>query len=279
MPPYRKHIIFLHIPKTGGTTLRDIFSRQYKKDETILTKRLIESENIIKGLNDKEKNRILMIQGHMQFGLHKYFNNNFKYFTMMREPVKRVLSQYTYLLSLKNDPHNLSTDSREMTIREYYDSEISPQLTNTQTQCISGTLFDNDSSEASSNRILEKAKQNLEKHFPVIGLTERFNETLLLLKRELGWKTPYYSRANVTKKKPGRVNIREDDIEFVKEKNHLDIQLYDFATGLFNEKMNDVNHGFQDELKRFNRNNKIRAAFYAMPRIKRKINRIFNSAE
>ncbi len=175
MPPYRKHIIFLHIPKTGGTTLRDIFHRQYKKDESILTKRLIESENIIKGLKDEEKNRILMIQGHMKFGLHGYFNNQFKYFTMMREPVKRVLSQYTYLLSLKNNPHNQSTDSGEMTIREYYDSGVSPQLTNGQTQLISGILIDNDSSEISSNRILEKAKQTLEKHFLLVGLTERFN--------------------------------------------------------------------------------------------------------
>ena len=277
MPPYRKHIIFLHIPKTGGTTLRDIFNRQYKNNESILTKRLIESENIIKGLNDEEKNRILMIQGHMQFGLHRYFNNNFKYFTMMREPVKRVLSQYTYFLSLKNNPYGLSTGSKEMTIRELYESEIGPQLTNTQSQCISGTLIDNDSSEVSSDRILEKAKQNLEKHFLLVGLTERFNETLLLLKRELGWNAPYYSRANVTKKIQGRGNIPEDDIEFVKEKNHLDLQLYDFATALFNEKLNDSDHGFQDELKRFNRNNKIRAAFYAMPRLKRKIDRMFKS--
>lgn len=279
MPPYRKHIIFLHIPKTGGTTLRDIFSRQYKKDESILTNRLIESENIIKALKDEEKNRILMIQGHMKFGLHRYFNSQFKYVTMMREPVKRVLSQYTYLLSLKNNPFDQSTDSGEMTIREYYDSGASPQLTNGQTQLISGVLIDNDSSEISSNRILEKAKQNLEKHFLVVGLTEKFNETLLLLKRELGWKTPYYSRANVTKKKQGRGDIRKDDIEFVKEKNHLDIQLYDFATGLFNEKLNDINQGFQDQLKRFNRNNKFRAAFYTMPRLKRKINRIFKSVK
>ena len=278
MPPYRKHIIFLHVPKTGGTTLRDIFNRQYKNDEIILTKRLIESENIIKGLNDEEKNRILMVQGHMKFELHRYFNNKFKYFTMMREPVKRVLSQYTYLLSLKDNPHNLSTDSGEMTIREYYDSGDTPQLTNGQTQLISGILIDKDSGKVSSGTILEKAKQNLEKHFLLVGITERFNETLLLLKRELGWKTPYYSRANVTKKKSGRGNIREDDIEFVKEKNHLDIQLYDFAAGLFNEKLNDTDYDFQDELKRFNRNNKIRAAFYTMPRLKRKISRIFSSA-
>jgi len=40
MPPNKKHIIYLYIPKTGGTTLRDIFSRQYKKTHQFLLKGL-----------------------------------------------------------------------------------------------------------------------------------------------------------------------------------------------------------------------------------------------
>lgn len=51
-----------------------------------------------------------MIQGHMQFGLHRYLNNNFRYFSIMRDPIKHLLSQYTYNQNLQNNDGNISTD-------------------------------------------------------------------------------------------------------------------------------------------------------------------------
>ena len=74
-------------------------------------------------------------------------------------------------------------------------------------------------------------------------------------------------------KKPGYTDFSEDDIEFVKGNNKLNIQLYKYATELFNEIINDLPNGFQNELNQLNRNNKFRAAFYAMPRFKRRISR------
>ena len=41
----KKIPIFLHIPKTGGTTLRDIINRQYKSSQIYTIATLKESEN------------------------------------------------------------------------------------------------------------------------------------------------------------------------------------------------------------------------------------------
>ena len=40
--------IHLHIPKTGGTTLRDIIQRQYRSEKILIIPKLEESENILK---------------------------------------------------------------------------------------------------------------------------------------------------------------------------------------------------------------------------------------
>jgi len=69
-------------------------------------------------------------------------------------------------------------------------------------------------------------------------------------------------------------DFSDDDIELVKGKNKLKIQLYKYATELFNDIINDLPNRFQNELKQFNRNNKFRAAFYAMPRFKRRFSRL-----
>ena len=44
------------------------------------------------------------------------------------------------------------------------------------------------------------ALDNLENYFTFAGITERYNESLLVLKNELQWSSPFYSIANKSKK-------------------------------------------------------------------------------
>ena len=45
---------------------------------------------------------------------------------------------------------------------------------------------------------LAQAKRNLDR-FLVVGLTERFDESFILIRRALGWRLPMYERHNVSK--------------------------------------------------------------------------------
>ena len=47
--------------------------------------------------------------------------------------------------------------------------------------------------------IFERAKENLRRHFSVVGLSERFEETLALMKLRFGWKLKSYASFNVTR--------------------------------------------------------------------------------
>ena len=44
-------LIYLHIPKTGGTTLRDIIQYQYKSNKILTIPTLSESKDIINNLS------------------------------------------------------------------------------------------------------------------------------------------------------------------------------------------------------------------------------------
>jgi hypothetical protein len=43
----KKKIIFLHLPRTGGTTLRDILAKQYLNDVTFENKSLFDTDKIL----------------------------------------------------------------------------------------------------------------------------------------------------------------------------------------------------------------------------------------
>lgn len=85
--------IFLHIPKTAGSSLRKTFQSIYQK-ERILT---LDSPTLdkFKNHNYDEKN-IDLLMGHMPFGIHNYFSSNvdFRYFTIIRNPLSRAISHY-----------------------------------------------------------------------------------------------------------------------------------------------------------------------------------------
>jgi hypothetical protein len=85
---------------------------------------------------------------------------------------------------------------------------------------------------------LDEAKRNLE-NFLVVGLTERFDESFILMRRALGWRLPLYVTGNVSPRgrADGNVTPLSDDdyraiVELIRERNQLDLELYDFAREL-----------------------------------------------
>ena len=55
-------IIHLHIPKTGGTTLRDIIQRQYLSKNILTIPTLEKSENILETVPSVKINQLEVVQ-------------------------------------------------------------------------------------------------------------------------------------------------------------------------------------------------------------------------
>ena len=167
-----------------------------------------------------------VVMGHLHYGVHEYIPQECEYITVLREPVARVASLYTYILG--HPKHALHADlARSNTPLEDF-LRIDPSVDNHQTRMVSGRgggELTSRSAEPLGPEALEEAKRNLER-FLVVGLTERFDESFILIRRALGWKLPYYLTANVTTRpKPAT----QDALEQIRERNQLDLELYDFA--------------------------------------------------
>ena len=247
--------IHLHIPKTGGTTLRDIIQRQYRAKKILMIPKLEESENILKEISTSQINQLKLIQGHLKYGIHNHFHRSTKYFTIIRDPINRVLSTYYYVLSQKNNPQNLSTSNNQMTIYDFVQSGVNPFLINGQTQLISGKTGNIDNPIIESEELFSLAKENIENDFLFLGITEMFDETILILKNMLGWHMPYYSIANRTKKKPNYDAVNPTIISFIKEHNQLDIKLYNFTKTSLLNRIAGENDIFQDRINKFKKIN------------------------
>ena len=245
--------IFLHIPKAAGTTLHSIFEREYRGKHIcdLDTNNLLSDIEAFKKLSAEEINKIDLLKGHLPFGLHECFTRDFTYVTMMRNPVDRIISHYRYALQKPNHYLHKQITEQNMDIRDYVDSGMSNELDNAMVRILSNHLYDIPFG-ACNEDMLNLAKSNLVQFFSVIGLLERFDESVLLMKIKLGWKKyPVYHKKNVTRKNQGKKAVDNELINHIRQRNSLDWELYLFATTLFEKELASVSQKIEHELKYF----------------------------
>ena len=261
-------VIFLHVPKAAGSTLYRIIDRQYKPTAifAIDGKRVRESVDEFKNLPKTQREGIKFLKGHMYFGLHESLPQPSTYITILRDPVERIISHYYYVLRSPDHYLYKKVTSQNMSLKDYVCSGISTELDNGQTRLVSGleqTVFD---CEKCSANVLELAKMNLRNHFAVVGLSERFDETLILLQKAFAYKIPFYLKKNVTNNRPLKENISQDTVKYIEEYNQLDIELYDYAKTNFENVINQQESYFKRELEIFKLLNMIYVKTYSFSR-------------
>lgn len=228
----KETIIFLHIPKTAGSTLLHILHRAYKPENSLFIDDISQLDPIetLNSMNTARKKQIALLAGHLEFGIHQKLPNPATYFTILRHPVDRIISDYYFLQQTPHHPYYNYVVAHQISLQEYV--QIPLVLDNSQTRMLAGTW--QQSSQPCTRYTLQKAKENLQTHFSVVGLTERFDESLVLLKKRFGWKNIlYHSPLNKSKNRPRLKDIPDKTIEAILAANKYDLDLYLYAHTLF----------------------------------------------
>ena len=245
-------LIFNHIKKTAGSTLRYTFYQVYRGRHVHVMyaypgARFETYGEHMAALNESlapTNPKVKAIVSHAGFGLHEVLpaQHTYRQFTMLRDPVQRTISMYHFAVQNGSYPEGTSLEVFLADTERAY---------NVQTAYLGGLILRENIHGQPLRRgdydaaLLARAKENLLDH-DVFGLTERFDESLALAAETLGW-PPWkigYTRRNVGKARRKRPALTPDQIELVREHNRLDLDLYAFAVDhferLLNERVPDV---------------------------------------
>jgi hypothetical protein len=227
----RKALIFLHIPKTAGTTLNRIIEWQYSPFEifTMDPYRIRATPERLKRLPEGRRRRLRMVRGHMFYGVHEFLPQGATYVTMLRDPVRRALSAYYFILRRPLNPFHRKVKKEQLGVEDCL--RLFPQRNNLQCKMIAGVK---NADSIGDERLLEMAKENLFKSFSVVGICEKFEESLILIATTFGWKIPFYKNCKVSKTRP---ETASSTVEMIRDHNRLDVELYDFGKSLFEQSM------------------------------------------
>lgn len=254
-------LLFLHIPKTAGSTLREIVRERYSPTALFVQDspqppptspylRYLRGEQDMPGkgrpgfdpnvrvrkrlseLPGERRNALRAIVGHLWFGLHDAFDPPATYMTVLRDPVERVLSLYYY---------HKASNGLTGTLEEYLDAGRDFEIDNGQTRYLCGQLEHDDVRFAPCNReMLARAQNHLIRAFSVVGTVERFDESLLLMNRAFGWSISSYERVNVNLERPPGHLVPHSIRQRIAQRNRFDAELYEFAGKLLDQRLSET---------------------------------------
>lgn len=212
--------------------------------------------------------QVQAIVGHIPFGAHRALGIEADSITMLRHPVDRLVSLY-YYVRRRGPEHDLARYAAG-SLADFAGSDYF-ELRNDMTRQLSGLSGEPD------RHTLATAKHNLLHELAAFGTDARFDESLLLFQRALGWRTIHYRRENVTERRPPVAAVDAAVRRLLERNNELDLELWELAERELAARIEAQPAGFHDALRRFRRRNRAYAALVsaghrALPRpVKRMI--------
>lgn len=252
-------LIFCHIPKTAGTTFSQILSRMYKREEIYeLYGQEGDAQRKVDQLSESDpatRSGLRLVRGHYPVGIHEILPGDWTYVTFMRHPVDRNISLYRHILST---PGHYAYDygfTEETTIEEFTEmSDSHAEMSNGSVWYLSGGL----SSKGDPIKAVESAKQNIDSLFLTVGLTERFDESVILIRRKLGWKRfPVFTKKRVSDHDRSTAGLPAGARAALQSLNRAGMEIFTYAQERLDAQILEYGPDFRSEVNAFRLMNRV----------------------
>jgi Sulfotransferase family len=183
---------------------------------------------------------VRIVTGHVPLGIREHLRDReVSYLTVLREPADRALSHFFAIREVAERRLEAGGPKRLERVRAPLPAD--PTLEDA-LEC--GYIHDNLQTRMLSDlaepfgevteEMLEQAKRNLRDELVFFGLTERFDESLVLAKQRLGLRSiRYESSERVNTTRPRGEAIPRELVRAAERCNRFDIELYRYAEELF----------------------------------------------
>lgn len=222
--------IFVHVPKTAGSSIRTLITANYAPAELL---------NIYGGYAEVfaqfehhmgKTADFKLIQGHLPYGTHRYLGEDAaNYFCFLREPVARTLSDISFAQRSQEHGFHEVFAGADMSLGQHIRAAGNiPYYRNNMTQYISGMFFLQEISPVEYAQAVDNLKRSA-----FVGITEHFEESLLIMARRLGWRFIVPQLRNISS--GDKVKPTAEDTSACKSFIGYDLALYDIALEIFHQ--------------------------------------------
>ena len=244
-------LVFIHLPKTGGTTLNHIFFRKFTRKKVFHIWDPLHPETFLQ-MSDEKRNEFDCITGYVPACIHNFISRPCRYIILLREPLERAISDYYFILTSVRHPRHERYNREKVTLEEHLQEErgSTPDIIKLLLYPKLEVLLDIPIIEKwrgfksykiyfesyKMNKMIEEGKRKLRQDFFQVGILDRFGEFVFLLSRRLKWDLPCYRIENQNSSRlraDARNTIDTEVLSHFNAAHRIEYQLYEYACSLF----------------------------------------------
>jgi len=241
--PAKPHLlpVFVHVPKAGGTTMMSIIHNNLKQNGLESGFKFYGNPPYpfqLHAAMDQPRGTLSYIAGHIPYEQLQVVANDLRVqvlpFTILREPRERFLSHFAWSQQYQ----------KGLTLEEF--------ISNTVPNTMFRMLVPADSDRSDIEATLSALKTALSTHF-IVGLTERFEESLVLFKRAGLVDNISFNKHKVISSRLRWSDLTQQEQELVDSMIVLDKRVYEIGKQIFEQMIAAQDASFAPEVESFKR--------------------------
>ncbi|MBZ0171537.1 MAG: sulfotransferase family protein [Phycisphaerales bacterium] len=222
-------LLFLHLPKAAGTTLKSIIERVYGADRVAFLKAPWGEIETFAAKPMEERAAVDAVAGHLTWGDREILPGA-AVITMLRDPIERVMSWFYYNKSNPNAGLHAAFNENDLLFEDAVQAGMFGGAYNQMVDRL------RDPAVAGSRGAVASARKNLAS-CAAFGLSERFGDSVAHFGEALRWPATEWADLNVSEGRPRAGDLDRAVLAHLRRACAADYELYDFARRLFDRRV------------------------------------------
>jgi hypothetical protein len=229
----------MHVPKTGGTSLRASLQQAFGPVGSALLYPPADLAGAISrgefdAMPGRTRDELRLVMGHFRYGIHRQLGRPWRYATLVRDPVERIVSLYYHYRNLpgvrrgsREYRERLRLRWRRVSLGDWVFKERRVEADNIMVRyLVGGSDF---GFGRCSEELFQQAMANVEREFIGLLVTEDMQTSTAVLGRLIGRDLAPVAMENTN---PRRLPLEEIDpavLERIRDLNRYDLRLHEAA--------------------------------------------------